>query len=387
MRPLIMVIGTRPDAIKMLPLYKALKARTIPVILCSTSQHNELLTQVLEIFGVQPDFNLDIMKHDQTLAYITAEALTKISTVLKTIAPLAVIVQGDTATAYAAALAAFYEKIPVLHVEAGLRTSTIQEPFPEELYRRSIGLLASYHFAPTPQACAYLQGEGIAQNKILCTGNTIIDALSWIVQQIKESPALISEAINNLITKATHERLKIVVCTLHRRESQQGSIHSVLTTMVTMLNRYEDVLLVFPAHPNPKVQQAIHESGIHNHPRCIVMKALNYPNFITLLQHASWIMTDSGGIQEEAIALKKPVIVLRNETERYEGVLEGFTMLVAYDSEKILLAVARCYAMKLKEMISLPSASPTEQIASFIEHEYILQFQSKSYNSFVQGAL
>jgi UDP-N-acetylglucosamine 2-epimerase len=157
--------------------------------------------------------------------------------------------------------------------------------------------------------------------------------------------------------------------------------------MATMLNQYQDVILVFPAHPNPKVQQAIKDSGIQNHPRCIVMQALNYPNFIMLLKHASWIMTDSGGIQEEAIALKKPIIVMRNETERYEGILAGLAMLVGYDSKKILQAVARCYAMKLNEVISLPAESPTEQIVSFIEHEYILKFQSKSYNSFVQGAL
>lgn len=387
MRPLIMVIGTRPDAIKMLPVYKALKARNIPVILCSTMQHNTLLTQVLEIFGVKPDYNLEIMVHDQTLAYITAEVLTKISLVIKTIEPLAMLVQGDTATAYAASLAAFYQKIPVLHIEAGLRTATIREPFPEELYRRSITSIADYHFAPTPQACAYLQGEGVKQNTILCVGNTIIDALSWMRKQLKNHPELISDEIIQLIENARDHQYKIIVCTLHRREAQNGSMTIALESLIKMLNEYPDLLLIFPAHPNPRVHKAISDSGIQNHPRCKILEALNYPNFITLLEQASWIMTDSGGIQEEAIALQKPVVVMRNETERFEGILEGIAMLVAYDPSLISKAIDHCYYLKPKEVPYINSSSPTEHIVSFIEHEYILKFQSKSYNSFLQGAL
>jgi UDP-N-acetylglucosamine 2-epimerase (non-hydrolysing) len=377
-----MVIGTRPDAIKMLPVFRALKSRNIPVILCSTAQHNELLQQVLTIFGVTPDFNLDIMKHDQTLSYITAEALTKITAVLKTVTPQAILVQGDTATAYAASLAGFYEKIPVLHIEAGLRTSTIKEPFPEELYRRSIALIAEHHFAPTPQASAHLQGEKIPSTKIHCVGNTVIDALEWIKNYIRHNPICINDQIKELLETLHTKQQKLVVCTLHRREAHDGALLTLLKTIKQILTLYQDIVIAFPAHPNPKVQHALQESDIAQHSRFIITKPLDYPNFVTLLTHASWVMTDSGGVQEEAIALGKPTIVMRQETERFEGILEGISLLVGYDPVRIMHAVARCStlsAFQPSQIYGVGNAS--EKIASCIEHEYVFKFQSKSYNS------
>lgn len=336
MRPILIVMGTRPEGIKMIPLYWALKQQKIPVILCSTSQHSDLLQKVFQLFNVQPDIELNIMKAQQDLFYITETILHKMQELLRSYNPWAIAVQGDTTTAMASALAAFYHKIPIIHIEAGLRTPTIYNPFPEEMNRRFISQIATYHFAPTFNAAANLLAQNTAPENVFCTGNTSIDALRIVQEKIVDGTAKITPQLSQLLNKIKHP--KIVLFTMHRRESLTEGIAQTLKTIKKILDKHHDVIFIFPLHPNPLIAQAIDESGIRSHHRMHILEPLDYHDLIYLMKEAFLIMTDSGGMQEEAAALGKYTLVLRESTERIESIQAGFSCLVGTDEYAILTA-------------------------------------------------
>lgn len=346
MQPILIVIGTRPEGIKMIPVYHALKHVGLPVLICSTSQHDQLLTQVFTIFDVKPDFELHIMKPGQDLFYITQAVLTKVKEVLHSVQPSLVLVQGDTTSAMAAALAAFYMHIKIGHVEAGLRTNDLYSPFPEEMNRRFISLLARYHFAPTAAAAAHVLAQGVHRDAVFCTGNTVVDALYAIQEKINNNSIQVSEHITEKISYARAHNKKLVLLTIHRRESLGDGIRSVLQAVKEALKQHEDLMILYPQHPNPAVRSAIEEVGLAHHDRLMISPALDYHDLIYILGACDWVMTDSGGIQEEAISLGKPVLVLREHTERLEGVWAGLALLVGTDSTKIKESVAKMMQSK-----------------------------------------
>ncbi|MCK4517489.1 UDP-N-acetylglucosamine 2-epimerase (non-hydrolyzing), partial [Candidatus Babeliales bacterium] len=345
-KPIIIVIGTRAEAIKLIPLYLELQQAGHFVLLCATSQHAELLQQVCDIFNVTPDFNLDIMKANQDLFYLTQTVLEKTKQVYLQTNPSLVIVQGDTTTTMASALAAFYLHIPIAHVEAGLRTGNINTPFPEEMNRKVVGQIATYHFAPTPFSTANLLSEGVNRNNVFCTGNTIIDALALIQEKIKNKLVSIDEKLKKQIASCKENKQKIVLLTAHRRESFGGGLLRVFESMKLFAQRHKDVAIFFPAHPNPNVQQAIKESNIKDEANIILLKSLLYKDLVYLLTQSNWVASDSGGIQEEAVSLGKKILVLRDVTERMEGVWEGTEILVGTNQELIMQNMEKLYQEK-----------------------------------------
>lgn len=341
MQPILVIIGTRPDAIKLLPVYNALKNASLPVFLCSTFQHDDLLRQVLDVFNITPDISLHVMKERQDLWYLTAEIIQRTKNIFQQYNPSLVIVQGDTTTAAASALSSFYAKIPVAHVEAGLRTHSNDDPFPEEFNRRAIALIARYHFAPTASAASALLVEGVARDSIFCVGNTVIDALQWwqSQQNVWEPHPLLKT-----IQAWKEAQKKVVLLTMHRRESWHGPMKNALMTIKNLLDLYPDVMLVFPAHPNPVVREAIQKIELDKHERCHIIEPLSYPDFLNFIFHCSWIITDSGGIQEEAASLGKFSIVLRNKTERVESLWHNFSVLTGCVPAHISRAFHDVYA-------------------------------------------
>ena len=335
MQPILIVIGTRPEGIKMIPVYHALKHAGLAVQLCSTSQHDQLLSQVFELFGIKPDFELHIMKPGQDLFYITQAVLEKVKEVLLRVQPSMVLVQGDTTSAMAAALAAFYLHIKIGHVEAGLRTNDLYSPFPEEMNRRFISLLAAYHFAPTAAAAAHVLAQGVHRDAVFCTGNTVVDALHSIQEKISQSVVVLSPVIQEKIQIAKSRNYKVVLLTIHRRESFDGGIMRVLSQIKKALEKYKDLMIIYPHHPNPQVLEAITDADIQEHERFFITSAMDYHDLVYVLGACDWVMTDSGGIQEEATSIGKPVIVLRDHTERVEGVWAGLALLVGTDAERI----------------------------------------------------
>jgi len=334
-RPIILIVGTRPEGIKMIPLYKKLKQANIPTSLCSTMQHDELLSQVFDIFDVKPDFNLAIMRQGQDLFYLTQSILQKTKEVFKKINPSLVLVQGDTTSTMAAALAAFYLKIPVGHVEAGLRTDDIMQPFPEEVNRRMVSLIAKYHFAPTAHSAGQLLAQGINQNDVFCTGNTVVDALKIIQEKISLGKLSIREDIKKLVDTCTKKKKKIILLTTHRRESFDGGISRILQSVKDFLQENDDVFCFYPFHPNPHVIQEIENSALSEIKNIYLCEPVSYKEMVHLISNSNLILTDSGGIQEEAVSLGKPVLVLREKTERAEGVWAGLAKIVGTDEIKI----------------------------------------------------
>lgn len=317
MKKVTVVFGTRPEAIKMCPLVRALRETDgVKTAVCVTGQHRELLDSVLDTFSVIPDYDLAVMTNRQTLASLTERMLHRISEVLEGDRPDAVLVHGDTASAFCAALASFYLKIPVCHVEAGLRTYDIHAPFPEELYREAISLMTSLHFAPTAQAKENLLREGKDARRIFVTGNTAIDALRYTVREDFSHP---------LLDKARGKRL--ILLTAHRRESQGEPLREALRAIRRVIEEHEDTLLVYPMHPSPAVRHLACEV-LAGHPRICLSEPLDVFAFHNILARAYLVLTDSGGIQEEAPALGKPVLVLRDVTERGEGVAAGTLRLL-----------------------------------------------------------
>ena len=341
----MLVFGTRPEAIKMCPLVKEFQKHNdaFETIVCVTGQHREMLDQVLNIFEVKPDYDLNIMKQGQDLYDVTARVLTGMRDVFKKCKPDVVLVHGDTTTSTAAALAAFYQQIPVGHVEAGLRTHNIYSPWPEEMNRQITGRIATYNFSPTPLSESNLKAEK-AQGNIYVTGNTMIDALHMVVNKLKNDETLAKEQ-EEILKQAGYDvnRLadgkKLVLITGHRRENfGEGFIHMV-TAIKDLKNKYPDVDFVYPMHLNPNVRKPIHEvfgEDLTNLGNMFFIEPLQYLEFVYLMEKATIVLTDSGGIQEEAPGLGKPVLVMRDTTERPEALASGTVHLVGTNYQKIM---------------------------------------------------
>ena len=354
MKKVMLVFGTRPEAIKMCPLVKEFQKypQDFETIVCVTGQHREMLDQVLTIFDVKPDYDLNIMKQGQDLYDVTARVLTGMRDVLNEVKPDVVLVHGDTTTSTAAALAAFYQQIPVGHVEAGLRTHNIYSPWPEEMNRQITGRIATYNFAPTPLSEQNLLDEK-AQGQIFVTGNTVIDALHMVVNKLNSDPALAAEQ-DNVLLEAGYDvnRLKVqgskvqgrklVLITGHRRENFGDGFISMVTAMKDLSEKYPDVDFVYPMHLNPNVRKPIHEVFGEDltRPNFFFIEPLQYLEFVYLMEKSTVVLTDSGGIQEEAPGLGKPVLVMRNTTERPEALKSGTVHLVGTDHDLIVSEVS-----------------------------------------------
>ena len=333
---ILFVFGTRPEAIKLAPVIRELSARPeFECKICVTGQHREMLAQFLELFELQPDWNLDVMRPDQDLAYLTGAVLSGVSGVLDRWRPERVIVQGDTTSTFAGALAAFYHKIPVAHVEAGLRTGDIYAPWPEEVNRRLVTRIADLHFAPTARARDHLLREGIAEERILVTGNTGIDALLWVSDMIEARPELCARASSLLGGRFADKR--IILMTGHRRENFDGGLERIASAMARIAAR-PDVGIVFPVHPNPNVQSAT--EPMRRHENILLVGPVDYPELVHLLKRCHFVVTDSGGIQEEAPSFGKPVLVTREATERPEAMEQGLAKLVGTDERLLFEAMS-----------------------------------------------
>ena len=357
MKKVMLVFGTRPEAIKMCPLVKEFQKypEEFETIVCVTGQHREMLDQVLRIFDVKPDFDLNIMKQGQDLYDVTARVLTGMRDVFKTCKPDVVLVHGDTTTSTAAALAAFYQQIPVGHVEAGLRTHNIYSPWPEEMNRQITGRIATYDFAPTPLSEQNLLDEK-AQGRIFVTGNTVIDALHMVVDRLKNDSALAKEQEEVLlaagydVTRLANGK-KLVLITGHRRENFGEGFISMVTAMKDLSEKYPDVDFVYPMHLNPNVRKPIHEvftgmdslslgEGWGEAKNFFFIEPLQYLEFVYLMEKSTVVLTDSGGIQEEAPGLGKPVLVMRDTTERPEALKSGTVHLVGTNHDLIVKEVS-----------------------------------------------
>ncbi len=326
---LLFVLGTRPEAIKLAPVFLELSGRpSFDCKVCVTGQHREMLAQVLELFELQADWNLDLMRPNQDLAYLTGAVLSGVGGVLDAFRPDRVIVQGDTTTTFAAALAAFYHRIPVAHVEAGLRTDNIYSPWPEEVNRRLVTHIADLHFAPTARARENLRREGVVGDRILVTGNTGIDALLRIAALLDNRPDLRSRCA--AVLPAHFKGRRMILMTGHRRESFDGGIARVCRAMARIADR-GDTAVAFPVHRNPSVRQAI--EPLRRHPNVLLTEPVDYPELVFLLKRCHFVVTDSGGIQEEAPSFGKPVLVTRETTERPEAMELGLASLVGTDEE------------------------------------------------------
>lgn len=349
MKRIMLVFGTRPEAIKMAPLVKEFQKHPdeCEVIVCVTGQHRQMLDQVLDLFEIKPNYDLNIMKQGQDLYDVTARVLTGMRDVLKEAKPDVVLVHGDTTTSTAAALAAFYQQIPVGHVEAGLRTHDIYSPWPEEMNRQITGRIAEYNFAPTPLSQHNLEIENVSNNKILITGNSVIDALYWVVDKIKNTPSLNQQLIQQLMaagydTDRLSDGRKLVLITGHRRENFGKGFISMCNAIKTLTERFPDVDFVYPMHLNPNVRKPIHEvfgENLRNFGNMFFIEPLEYLSFVYLMEKSSIVLTDSGGIQEEAPGLGKPVLVMRDTTERPEALSAGTVKLVGTDYDKIVREV------------------------------------------------
>lgn len=324
------VIGTRPEAIKMAPLYKALRESDteFETVLISTGQHREMLAQVLSVFDIEPTIDLDLMRKNQSLSALTSRVMTRIEATLLEIRPDMLLVQGDTSTVFAASLVAFHLGIPVGHVEAGLRSHDRRNPFPEEINRRLTSVVTQLHFAPTRRAKNELIAEGISASNIAITGNTIVDAMHQLSDIFHDRRALPTDAVNS-------GRYRIILVTSHRRESWGSQLEEICLALKVLVKRFPDIAIVYPVHMNPNVRSTVNEilSGCE---RIYLTEPLDYFGFIRLMKKSHFILTDSGGIQEEAPTFNKPVLVLRNTTERPEAVQAGLARIVGTSKEAII---------------------------------------------------
>ena len=350
MKKIMLVFGTRPEAIKMAPLVKEFQkhSETFQTIVCVTGQHREMLDQVLHLFDIKPDYDLNIMKQGQDLYDVTSRVLLGMRDVLKEANPDVVLVHGDTTTSTASALAAFYQQIPVGHVEAGLRTHDIYRPWPEEMNRLITGRIATYHFSPTALSKQNLLDEGISEESIIVTGNTVIDALYMVVDKIKSDKQLGKE-LETLLRESGYDvnRLngtrKLVLITGHRRENFGEGFISMCRAIKALTEKYPNVDFVYPMHLNPNVRKPIHEvfgEDLSDLDNMFFIEPLEYLSFIYLMEKSTIVLTDSGGIQEEAPGLGKPVLVMRDTTERPEALEAGTVKLVGTDYDKIVNEVS-----------------------------------------------
>lgn len=368
---ILVVFGTRPEAIKLFPVVNALKADPrFDCRVCVSAQHREMLDQVLGIAGIEPDHDLDVMKPDQSLDELTARLLVGLGTVMDEVRPDRVIVQGDTATAMCGALAAYYRKVPVDHVEAGLRSGNIYHPWPEEINRKIIGSIANLHLAPTTTAADALRAENVDSSRIHVTGNTVIDALHWVTRRIADRPEL-AGGLAGLETRFAGKR--IIGVTSHRRENF-GDGMSNIAAAIRQIAARDDVAVIFPVHLNPNVRKVMNEAlaGLDN---VALIEPLDYPHFARLLGLAEVMLTDSGGVQEEAPALGKPVLVMRETTERPEGVASGTARLVGTDARTIvtelstLLDDKAAYEAMARAHNPFGDGQSARRIAELLAHE------------------
>ena len=356
MKKILLVFGTRPEAIKMAPLVKKLQAEPdeFQTVVCVTGQHREMLDQVLRLFDITPDYDLNIMKPNQDLYDITSRILLGMRDVLKEVQPDIVLVHGDTTTSMAAALAAFYQQIPVGHVEAGLRTGNIYSPWPEEMNRLMTGRISTVHFSPTPLAKQNLLQEHVDEAKIVVTGNTVIDALQMVVERLKNDEQLAGEVKDKVLNMGYDvnrlgEDRRLVLITGHRRENFGEGFLNICHAIKNLSEKYPNVDFVYPMHLNPNVRKPVLEILGEGAENVFLIEPLDYLPFVYMMQHSTLILTDSGGVQEEAPGLGKPVLVMRDTTERPEAVEAGTVLLVGTNREKIeqgvsmLLDDADCY--------------------------------------------
>ena len=329
---ILTIIGTRPEAIKLAPVVLELKRRhaLFDSSVCVTAQHREMLDQVLALFGITPDHDLDIMLPGQTLAQVTARAMEGLDNVVSQEKPDVVLVQGDTTTAFCGALAGYYHQIKVGHVEAGLRTGNKYAPFPEEINRCLVGRIADLHFAPTEQARQTLLNECIADQSVFVTGNTVIDALLWVRERVQDAPPPLPDGLFEAITGQ-----QIILVTGHRRESFGDGFDNICHAIRDIADSFANVVFVYPVHLNPNVRKPVNRI-LGNHPRIHLIEPLSYAPFVWLMDRATIVLTDSGGVQEEAPSLGKPVLVMRETTERPEGIAAGNALLVGVQSERIV---------------------------------------------------
>ncbi|MEQ8743458.1 UDP-N-acetylglucosamine 2-epimerase (non-hydrolyzing) [Parasphingorhabdus sp.] len=370
---ILTIFGTRPEAIKLFPVVQALSARaSLETLTCVTAQHREMLDQVLQIADIRPDFDLDLMKANQGLDDLTGRLLSGIGKTLDETKPQRVVVQGDTATAMCGALAAYYRQIPVSHVEAGLRSYNIYHPWPEEVNRKIIGTIADQHFAPTETSAAALRKENIPAEQIYITGNTVIDALLITANKTSDTSSL-DPILSELYKKFSGRR--IIGVTSHRRENLGDGLTNIASALRSIAER-DDVALIFPVHLNPKVR-TIMQDALGDLDNVAMIEPLDYPNFVSLLNHCSFMMTDSGGVQEEAPALGKPVLVMRDTTERPEGVEAGTAKLVGTDRDVILAEATRLlddeahYLAMARAHNPFGDGTASQQIADIVENSLI----------------
>ena len=331
----VLVIGTRPEAIKQLPIYFALKRVGVPVKICATAQHSELAQQIFSLFEVAPDFILQPMQAGYDLAQLTSALLNQLTSFFVAQKPRLVVVQGDTTSAYSAALAAFYLQIPVAHIEAGLRTNNLAAPFPEEFNRQAISLIAKYHFTPTEVATANLLKFGINPRTIFQVGNTGMDAQRLILGKIGTADCMIPASFTDLVKKFKAKKRKLVLFTVHRRESLADVIKNLLGVVKNYAELHPEVAFVYPVHPNPQIQTAVQRSQLACVSNIYLCPPLLYHELTYLLSQADCVVTDSGGLQEEAVGLGCPVIVLRQELDRPESVTAGLAWSAGYDPDLI----------------------------------------------------
>lgn len=393
MKKVMLVFGTRPEAIKVCPLVKEFQKRSdeFETVVCVTGQHREMLDQVLQIFDVKPDYDLNIMKQGQDLTDVTARVLIGLRDVFKECHPDIVLVHGDTTTSMAGALASFYAQIPVGHIEAGLRTYNINSPWPEEMNRQITGRIATYNFAPTPLSEKNLQEEKTHGN-IYVTGNTVIDALHMVVDKLATNTALAEEQNKALLTAGYDvARLvngkKLVLITGHRRENFGDGFIRMVTAMKALSEKYPDVDFVYPMHLNPNVRKPIHEVFGENisRPNFFLIEPLQYLEFVHLMSQAAIILTDSGGIQEEAPGLGKPVLVMRDTTERPEALASGTVHLVGTDYNKIinevstLLDNSKAYEAMSKAINPYGDGQACRRIADILADKETDRYEVKRY--------
>lgn len=382
MKKVMLVFGTRPEAIKMAPLVKEFQKdkNKFDTIVCVTGQHREMLDQVLRIFDIVPDYDLNIMKQGQDLYDVTARVLVGMREVLKEVCPDIVLVHGDTTTSTAAALAAFYQQIPVGHVEAGLRTHNIYSPWPEEMNRQITGRIATYHFSPTPLSRQNLLDEGVREEKIAVTGNTVIDALYMVVNKIKTDKKLDEELEKKLnfagydVNRLSNGK-KMVLITGHRRENFGDGFIQMCTAIKDLTKKYSNVDFVYPMHLNPNVRRPIHEvfgEDLSNLGNMFFIEPLEYLDFVYLMEKSTIVLTDSGGIQEEAPGLGKPVLVMRDTTERPEALVAGTVKLVGTNYNKIMDEVSRllsdekCYNAMSKALNPYGDGNASNRIVEYL---------------------
>ena len=340
-KPVLILVGTRPEAIKMAPIILRLQQSAVlrPVI-CSTGQHKEMLDQTLAEFNICPDVELAVMQPGQTLMGLAGRLFLGLEKTLADVAPACILVQGDTTTAYAGAVSGFYARIPVGHVEAGLRSGDMYAPYPEEFNRKAISLAATWHFAPTQGAADNLLQEGIGADNVFVSGNTVVDALMYMREMIRQTPPPLPEAVENII----RNNAQYVLVTGHRRENFGQGMEDICSAIAALARSHPNCFFVYPVHLNPQVRNVV-EQRLANLPNVVLTKPCGYRSFLRLLDNSLFVLSDSGGIQEESPSFGKRVLVMRDRTERPEGVAAGFCRLVGTSKDKIMAAAEELFAM------------------------------------------